>query len=236
MMDPQQRLLLESVADALLAPANAAQAVDRSTCGVFVGSSWEDYARIAAEALGVTTYSATGVAGSVVSGRLSYSFGFRGPAVTIDTACSSSLVGIHMAFNALILGQCSAAVGSGVNLILHPETFAIAQKAGMLTADGRCKTLSAAADGYGRAEACGTVLLQVTEVGQQSLGFIRGSALNQDGRSSSLTAPNGPSQQDVVKAALQQGAVMPAEMDALQMHGTGRLGAFMLPDQCVYQV
>ena len=236
MMDPQQRLLLESVADALLAPTNSAQAVDSAACGVFVGSSWEDYARIAAEALGVTTYSATGVAGSVVSGRLSYSFGFRGPAVTIDTACSSSLVGIHMAFNALILRQCSAAVGSGVNLILHPETFAIAQKAGMLTADGRCKTLSAAADGYGRAEACGTVLLRVTELGQQSLGFICGSALNQDGRSSSLTAPNGPSQQDVVKAALQQGAVKPAEMDALQMHGTGRLLAFKLPESIGSQV
>ena len=179
----------------------------------------------------MTAYTATGVAASVVSGRLSYTFGLRGPALTIDTACSSSLVGLHMAFNALLLGQCESAAGAGVNLILHPETLAIAQKAGMLTPDGRCKTLSATADGYGRAEACGVVMLETADSPAAAdgggsappawLAVVAGSAVNQDGRSSSLTAPNGPSQQSVLRAALQVARLAAEHLTALQMHGTG---------------
>ena len=130
-----------------------------------------------------------------------------------------------MAFNVLLLGQCEGAVASGINLILHPETSAIAQKAGMLTADGRCKTLAAAADGYGRAEAAGAILLQALGTGAAdaagSLAVVRGSAVNQDGRSSSLTAPNGPSQQAVVHAALAVAGLPAGAVAALQMHGTG---------------
>jgi acyl transferase domain-containing protein len=191
-------------------------------CGMYVGCSWQDYSRVAEQALGVTAYTATGIAGSVVSGRISYSFGLKGPAVTIDTACSSSLVALHMAVNGLRLRQCSTAAGCGVNLILHPETFSIAQKAGMLTYDGRCKTLSADADGYGRAESCGAVLLGAAgQVADQPVAVVRGTALNQDGRSSSLTAPNGPSQQEVVRAAMHAARLAAADVDILQMHGTG---------------
>lgn len=148
--------------------------------------------------------------------------------MTVDTACSSSLVSLHMAFNTLLLGQCDAAVGAGVNLILHPETMAIAQKAGMLTPDGRCKTLSTAADGYGRAEACGLLMIEA-EIDRNSkergasgpLALVAGSAVNQDGRSSSLTAPNGPSQQSVVRSALGAAHLEAQQVTALQMHGTG---------------
>jgi acyl transferase domain-containing protein len=216
LMDPQQRLVLESVAEALAAGGAGA------SCGVFVGVSSHDYAKLSASATGVTAYTGTGTSASVISGRISYTFGLSGPALTIDTACSSSLAGVHMAVNALALGQCAAAAGPGVNLLLHPETLAILQKAGMLTPDGRCKTLSAAADGYARAEAVGTLLLRAGGVrAADCLALVAGSAVNQDGRSSSLTAPNGPAQQEVVRAALQAGGLSAAQLSALQMHGTG---------------
>jgi acyl transferase domain-containing protein len=127
-----------------------------------------------------------------------------------------------MAYNGLQLRQCASAAASGVNLLLHPETSAIAQKAGMLAPDGRCKALSAAADGYGRAEACGVLLLQqAAAAGTGALALLAGSAVNQDGRSSSLTAPNGPSQQEVMRAALGAASLAAADVTALSMHGTG---------------
>ncbi len=157
---------------------------------------------------GVTAYTATGSTLSVASGRLSYTFGMRGPAMTVDTACSSSLVSMHMAYNALLLGQAGKAVNTGVNLMLSVETPAAFRKTGMLAADGRCKTLDQAADGYVRAEAAAALMLETAEEaalqqqGAALFGLVRGSAVNQDGRSSTLTAPNGPAQQEVVRAAL----------------------------------
>lgn len=219
LMDPQQRLVLESVAQVV--PIQG-YGQGRSNVGVFVGCSSEDYAKLSTTKTGVTAYTGTGTSSSVLSGRVSFTFGLQGPALTIDTACSSSLSGIHMAFNALVLGQCEAALGSGVNLLLHPETLAILQKAGMLTMDGRCKTLSSTADGYVRAEAVGTLLLQTGETtASECLAILAGSAVNQDGRSSSLTAPNGPAQQSVVRAALQTSHLEGWQVSALQMHGTG---------------
>ena len=196
------------------------------------GVSSNDYARLAARTVrGVTAYSATGTALSVVSGRASYSMRLKGPAVTVDTACSSSLVSLHMAFTSICLGHASLAFNSGVNLTLVPETPAMFQRAGMMTPDGRCKTLDAAADGYVRAESVVTALLQgisderieasapETEGGKCVL--VQGTAVNQGGRSSTLTAPNGPSQQDVLRNALKSAAAAAHEVVALQMHGTG---------------
>ena len=171
---------------------------------------------------GVTAYTATGSTLSVASGRLSYTFGLRGLAVTVDTACSSSLVSLHIAFNSLLLGQTTRAVNSGINLMLAVETPAAFHKSGMLAADGRCKTLDAAADGYVRAEAGGALLLAaVRSTAEAALGVVRGSAVNQDGRSSTLTAPNGPAQQAAVCAALSLARLAFAELSAMQMHGTG---------------
>lgn len=196
------------------------------------GVSSNDYARLAAKAVrGVTAYSATGTALSVVSGRVSYSMRLKGPAVTVDTACSSSLVSLHMAFTSICLGHASLAFNSGVNLTLVPETPAMFQRAGMMTPDGRCKTLDAAADGYVRAESIVTALLQGVghsederaannKEGQWCV-LLQGTAVNQGGRSSTLTAPNGPSQQDVLRNALRNGGAAAHEVAALQMHGTG---------------
>ena len=164
----------------------------------------------------------------MVSGRVSYAMRLKGPAVTIDTACSSTLVSMHMAVTSLTLGHASMAFNSGVNLTLVPETPAMFQRAGMMTPDGRCKTLDAAADGYVRAEAVVSALLQGVDAGGGGGGgaeewcvLIRGTAVNQGGRSSTLTAPNGPSQQDVLRNALRHAQMAPLSVAALQMHGTG---------------
>lgn len=142
----------------------------------------------------------------MASGRISYTFGLRGSALTVDTACSSSLTSMHMAYNSLLLGQCSKAINTGINIMLSIETPAAFGKSGMLAADGRCKVLDAAADGYVRAEAAGAMVLEtmpaINLLDRPALGIIAGSAINQDGRSSSLTAPNGPAQQDVIRTAL----------------------------------
>ena len=231
-MDPQQRLLLQTAAEALASsqlvggsfPPNSGKKAGNGV-GVFVGVSSGDYEKLVmTHTQGVTAYTATGRAASVTSGRLSYTFGLKGPSVTVDTACSSSLVSLHMAYNSLMLGQCSAACNSGVNVMISPGTPAAFQKAGMLSADGRCKTLDSNADGYVRAEACGSMVVQLAGEAAASavVAVFRGSAVNQDGRSSSLTAPNGPSQQGVIRQALQASALEPSDIQALQLHGTGR--------------
>ena len=228
LMDPQQRLLLQSAAEALgcshLLGNRSAVTKPGTHVGFFVGVSSCDYAMLVRQhSQGVTAYTATGRAASVTSGRLSYTFGLKGPSLTVDTACSSSLVSLHMAFSSLLLGQCSAACNSGVNIMTSSETPAAFQKAGMLSADGRCKTLDSTADGYVRAEACGSMVLQSAGLVGSSdvVAVVRGSAVNQDGRSSSLTAPNGPSQQAVIRQALQAAALEPHHVHALQLHGTG---------------
>ena len=145
--------------------------------------------------------------------------------MSIDTACSSSLVGVHLACTSFLGQGCSRALASGVNLTLRAETTAVLSKAGMLAADGRCKTLDAAADGYMRGEACIVHLLEDAAMAPQAIfcstAAIKGTAVNQDGRSSSLTAPNGPSQQAVIRRALEWRSTLPQQVGVLEMHGTG---------------
>jgi len=214
LMDPQQRLLMTLTAEALGSRGSSSsrgsfsllRASEGSSAGVFVGVSSMDYNKVVLKyTAGVTPYSATGASLSVTAGRLSYTFGMSGPSVAIDTACSSSLVAAHAALNALKLSQCASAITGGVNITLSPDTPAAFQKAGMLSPDGRCKTLDAAADGFARAEAAGVLLLQALSSVSSStglLGVVCGSAVNQDGRSSALTAPNGPAQQAAITQAL----------------------------------
>jgi len=176
---------------------------------------------------GVTAYTATGNTLSVASGRISYTFGLQGPALTVDTACSSSLVSLHTAYNSLLLRQCTRAVNAGANMMLSVDTPAAFAKSGMLSAEGRCKTLDVAADGYVRAEAAGAYMLQpvvrdaVASLGENAVAVLGATAINQDGRSSSLTAPNGPAQQEVIRASLVSGGISPSNMSGVELHGTG---------------
>jgi acyl transferase domain-containing protein len=199
-------------------------------CGAFVGISTPDYSDLKKALAPLGVYSATGSALSVAAGRLSFTFGLRGPAVAIDTACSSALVATHLALGALRAQECELGLAAGVKLILTPALGAMFQIAGMLSSDGRCKTLDAAADGYVRGEAGAAILLSgmgrgstAGDAGQgmAPLAVLAGSAVNQDGRSSALTAPNGPAQQEVIQAALHAAGVDAGAVTALQMHGTG---------------
>ena len=230
LMDPQQRLVLEcTTAVAMTHQQHGSN--NSQDCGVFVGVSSTDYARLTDKHLsGVTAYSATSNALSVAAGRVSYTFGLKGPCLSVDTACSSSLVSLHSAVHALRAVECSAAVNAGVNLTLMPDTPAKFQKAGMLSMTGRCQTLEQTADGYGRSEACVAMWLQAVAANgnstdahdRQLLAVIQGSAVKQDGRSSTLTAPNGPSQQQVLQKALEDAATHPYDIALNQLHGTGK--------------
>jgi acyl transferase domain-containing protein len=227
-MDPQQRLLLEVAWEALEDACVPPTSLFQSNTGVYVGACSFDFALWRARRMADTdtdAYFATGAALSVNAGRLSYFLGLTGPAMTVDTACSSSLVAVHQACAALRAGECDVALAGGVSLLLAPEYSVNFEKAGMLAADGRCKTFDANADGFARAEGCGLVVLkrlgQALADGDRVRAVIAGSAVNQDGASGGLTVPSGPSQQAVIRKALAAARLAPEQIDFVEAHGTG---------------
>ncbi|WP_319420823.1 hybrid fatty acyl-AMP ligase/type I polyketide synthase [Pleurocapsa sp. FMAR1] len=225
-IDPQQRLLLEVSWSALEDAAVGNKNLAGSNTGVFIGISSSDYSQLRFHyGLDVDAYVGTGNAHSIAANRLSYLFDLKGPSMAVDTACSSSLVAIHLASQSLKTGECNLAIAGGVNLMLSPELTQTFTQAGMMAEDGRCKTFDADADGYVRGEGCGVVILKrladAQRDGDRILGVIKGSAINQDGRSNGLTAPNGLSQQAVIRQALANANLSPAEISYIESHGTG---------------
>jgi acyl transferase domain-containing protein len=225
-IDPQQRLLLEVSWEALEHAGLPPHKLKGSRTGVFIGISGNDYAHLLLRnSSDPDAYLGTGNANSIAANRLSYMFDFRGPSLAIDTACSSSLVALHTACESLRLHQCDMALAGGVSLMLLPEVAVSLCRARMLAADGRCKTFDAAADGYGRGEGAGIVVLKRLSNALRHqdpiLALVRGSAINHDGRSSGLTAPNGLAQQAVMRAALSYANVSPGSIGYVEAHGTG---------------
>jgi len=227
-LDPQQRLLLEVSWEALEHANLVPEKIYGSSTGVFVGVTSLDYGLLLFGKTNIEridAYSGTGGTLGVAAGRLSYLFGFTGPSFIVDTACSSSLVTTHLACHSLRLCECDLALVGGVNLMLRPEPYINFSKARMLSPDGRCKTFDAAADGYGRGEGCGVIVLKrlsdAQRDGNNILAQIRGSAVNQDGPSGGLTVPNGPAQEKVIRQALANAGIEPTQMGYIEAHGTG---------------
>ncbi|MEM1241177.1 MAG: SDR family NAD(P)-dependent oxidoreductase [Cyanobacteria bacterium P01_H01_bin.26] len=227
-LDPQQRLLLEVSYSALENAGIPAFDQQGSATGVFVGLSFDDYAQRSVRSGNpdqIDAFSSLGNTRSIAAGRIAYVFGFQGPTMQLDTTCSSSLLAVHLACQSLRSGECNLALAGGVNLMLSPEATIGFCKLQALSPDGRCKTFDAAADGYGRGEGCGVVVLKRLgdAIANQDniLALVKGSAVNHDGVSNGLTAPNGSAQTAVIRQALLNARLEPRQIQYVEAHGTG---------------
>jgi acyl transferase domain-containing protein/NADPH:quinone reductase-like Zn-dependent oxidoreductase/acyl carrier protein len=225
-MDPQQRLLLETTWEAMERASIDPTSLHGSDTGVFIGVGSQEYGpRIYDETEGFAGYLTTGTTPGVASGRVAYTLGLRGPAVTVDTSCSSSLVAVHLAVRSLRSGECDLAVAGGATVVCSPSIYVGFARLRALSEDGRCKPFAAAADGFGVAEGAGVVVLarlsRARSLGCPVLALIRGSAVGQDGASNGLSAPSGVAQQRVIRQALVDADLAAGDVDVAEAHGTG---------------
>lgn len=230
LMDPQQRLLLEVGWEALEHAGIPPVTLAGTDTGVFIGVCTDDYGRRLMEDLPrIEAWTGIGGAMAATANRISYALDLRGPSLAVDTACSASLVAVHLAATSLRTGECRVALAGGVSLIIAPGMSLTLDAAGVLAPDGRSKSFDASADGYGRGEGCGVLVLKrladAESDGDPVLALIVGSAVRQDGRTNGIMAPSGTAQQAVMRAAIRDADVVPASVSYVEAHGTGtRLG------------
>ncbi|HUQ57180.1 type I polyketide synthase [Lentzea sp.] len=230
LMDPQQRLLLEVAWEALEHAGIPPRSLAGGDTGVFVGIGSDDYGRRMLEDLpSIEAWTGIGSALCAAANRISYALDLHGPSLAVDTACSASLVATHLAARALADRECGVALVGGVNLILGPGLTLTLDAAGATSPDGRCKPFSADADGYGRGEGGGVLVLKLLDDalrdGDRVLSVIRGSAVRQDGRTNGIMAPSGSAQEELLREACARAGIEPSTVDYVEAHGTGtRLG------------
>lgn len=224
-MDPQQRILLETSWQAFERAGIHPKALRNSRSGVYIGCMTQEYAELIKDDSAIDVHTGTGNAPSILAGRLAYYYGMQGPAMVIDTACSSSLLAVHLAVKSLRDKEIDMALVGGVNLQLSPRAAITESQAMMLAADGLCKTFDAKADGIGRGDGVGLVVLKrlsdALTAGDPICAVIKGSAANHDGRSSGLTVPSERAQEAVLKTALADALLTAADVGYIEAHGTG---------------
>ena len=227
-MDPQQRMLLEVAWEALEDGGQTLEQLAGSRTGVFVGISTHDYGDVVAGSANrhaIEAHTATGTATSIAANRISYVFDFRGPSIALDTACSSSLTAVHLACRSLALDECDVALAGGVNLFLHPHSAMGLARASMLSPDGHCRAFDAQANGFVRGEGVGLVVLKHFEAAVRDrdriYALIRGSAINQDGRTVGIMVPNPEAQEIMLREVLAATGVEPSAVQYVEAHGTG---------------
>ncbi|MET0234552.1 MAG: type I polyketide synthase [Kibdelosporangium sp.] len=226
LIDPQQRLALETSWEALEDAGIPPHTLAGTDAGVFMGAGSDDYGRQMLEDLpGIEAWTGIGSSLCAVANRVSYVLDLRGPSLAVDTACSSSLVAIHLACQSLRAGESTVALAGGVHLVAAPGLSMVLDAAGATSPDGRSKSFDASADGYGRGEGVGVLVLKrladAVRDGDHIRAVIRGSAVNQDGRTNGIMAPSGQAQEYVVRQALRQAGVDPLTVDYVEAHGTG---------------
>ncbi|MGO9463278.1 MAG: SDR family NAD(P)-dependent oxidoreductase [Isosphaeraceae bacterium] len=229
-MDPQQRLVLEVGWEALEDGGQVLEHISGSSTGVFVGMSSFDYSLLQTgfrDRNAVDVYTNTGGALSIAANRISYCLNLKGPSLVVDTACSSALTAVHLACQSIWKGECELALAGGVHVLLTPGPYLGFSKLAMLSADGRCKAFDARANGFVRSEGAGVVLLkplsQAIADRDRIYAMVRGSAINQDGRTSGLTVPSQQAQEEVLRAAYRDAGIDPGTVRFVEAHGTGTL-------------
>jgi len=226
-MSPQQRILLETTWQALEAANIRPGGLMGTDTAVFLSVSDDHYKYFATgeNGMGITHFSITGNALSTASGRIAYQLGLTGTNMVVDTACSSSLVAVDLGIRELRSGKTNIVIAGGINLFLTPLGHISLSRTRALSADGRCKAFDAAADGYGRGEGCGVVILKryddALRDGDHIMAVIRGSAVNQDGASNGMTAPNGLAQERLLTMALGKANISADNVSYIEAHGTG---------------
>ena len=226
LMDPQQRLLLMAAWEALERGGFPASGLAGQPVGVFVGAHTCDYGELAlSEGTEISAWWNSGVNASILANRLSFFFDFTGPSITLNTACSSGLEAVTQACNAITSGQCLMALAGGTNLVLTDTVTVSAQRSGMISPEGACRTFDGKADGFVRGEGIVVLVLKdlakAEEDGDPILAIIRGSASGHGGRASSLTAPHPDRQRDVIQIAWERSGIDPSTAGYLETHGTG---------------
>ncbi|CAH9066788.1 D-alanine--D-alanyl carrier protein ligase [Pseudoalteromonas sp. CIP111854] len=228
-IDPQQRLLLETSWRLFEGAGLTREQLKGSDTGVFIGVSTNDYLYMKIKLMpgmdSFNAYSGLGNANSITANRISYLFDLKGPSMAIDTACSSSLTALHLAAQSVNNGECRQAIAGGVNALISPGPTISLSQFGMMAPDGRCKTFDSSADGYVRAEGCALVMLKskadALQAGDKVLGYIRASALGQDGHSNGITHPNADAQERLIRRTLAKAKIDPATVTYIEAHGTG---------------